>query len=540
MTLGHGLYGLPEPELPKKPPSKWRWAIRIPLIFLCVMTASLFTLSVMGGNSPELRENLEDYLSQATGMQASIGTLVYAGFYPAMGMAAEDIRFVRKGGDAAGEELIRLGEARFAMAFWSIPSGTPKFRMLAVKDARIAAGVFTPRAITVEKIMIDPKAMAFVAEGAYGGEDFSATVPLKSKMGLAKVPVYMMADEAPFTMKAGNIFAKGVFRPLGGKRLGVRIEELRTGAAYPVSADLVIGRNIKGTIKNGESAAMVDLRLTQKGRLRHAGGEVVFSILNRDDLYGSAGVSQIWRELQMFYYGPDLVREKQGEPYDFSRASIDTDFKVADFRAGKAALGSMAGRFIVKDNIAALDSLSGDMHGGALSGSVRLDATGNPGKLDAGLAVRGIDYARLYGGTAEGRADVVIALKAEGNNSAALIESLNGKAVVAAGPGGLSAKGLGAGGRVVQAMLPAIKPDADLHLACGLWMLEIRRQEAAVRALLIEADDKVLTGEGAIDLERGTASLRFAPVQETPSLSGLGVAQGDLAENHPCRKFVNP
>lgn len=537
MTLGRGLYGLPEPELPKKTPSKWRWAIYIPLIFFSLMAASLFTLSFMGGNSPELKENIENYLSQATGTQATIGKLVYAGFYPAMGMAAEDIRFVRKDGDTAGEELARLGEARFAIAFWSVPSGTPKFRMMAVKNASIAAGVLAPRAIRIEKMMIDPDAMAFIAQGNYGGEDFFASIPLKSKAGLSKVPVYMLADEARFEVRAGALSAKGVFYPLGGRGADLKLEELRAGKANPITADILIGGKIKGVVKGGESSANLDLRITRTGKARRIGGDIAFDVLNQGDIFGAAGIVEIWRAMQEFYFGPDLFRKRQDEPYDFSRTAIDADFRVADFRHGKTALGTIAGRLAVGENIAALESLSGDLQGGALSGAIRLDATGNPGKLDAGLSVKGIDYTHLYGGAAGGRADVTIDLKAEGNNGAALMQSLSGSVVVVAGPGEITGKSVAlSGGKIMRAMLPdPLGPDDRLHLECGLWALDIKGPAATVKALLVDPDKKTVSGAGTIDLTQGTAEMRLEPQSQNPEFSAPG-----LAESHPCRQYASP
>ncbi len=90
-----------------------KWLAIIGVILFILATA----LSRLGGNSPVLRESIEEFLTDTTPYTARIGTLNSMRFFPNIAIDITDVQ-LRGGDDGMGETMIRIGAARLVMPFF--------------------------------------------------------------------------------------------------------------------------------------------------------------------------------------------------------------------------------------------------------------------------------------------------------------------------------------------------------------------------------------------------------------------------------------
>ncbi|HEY8192248.1 MAG TPA: hypothetical protein VIG74_07470, partial [Alphaproteobacteria bacterium] len=253
MTLGNGLYGLPEPEKPKRAPSRKRWWVRVPMAILIIVGVSLTALSMIGGNSDEMKVRLENYLNDITGMESHVGILNGVHFYPAMGVDAQNVTL-----KSGGAVKASVGSIRLYVPFWNMPFGRSDFRDFDIANVVIEAGVMTPRRIEIDRLMIDSREKAaplLVLDGRYGGEAVSLRVDLKVRsVSASGAALYDLADDAAFAIHAGDISARGVLRRKTGKGLNIDLEDFRAGKEFnSVKANLNMLGSVEGTMESAQS-----------------------------------------------------------------------------------------------------------------------------------------------------------------------------------------------------------------------------------------------------------------------------------------------
>lgn len=195
MTVGRELYGLPEPQLPPKPPSRWRWPVRIALGLSVVLAISLTSLSMLGGNSDSMKESLENYLGDLTGSTAKIETLNAVVFFPVLGVDIDGLTLSRDGVDAA-----RFAHVNFSTGFWGALGGRSALRSLDFRDGTIGAGLLTPRSVRVDQFKIDFENVdkpVLALDGEYGGEKVTLRAGLKRKIGIFGASSFDLANDLP-------------------------------------------------------------------------------------------------------------------------------------------------------------------------------------------------------------------------------------------------------------------------------------------------------------------------------------------------------
>ncbi len=174
MTMGQGLYGLPEPELPKKEIPAWRkklrWPIRIVFWVLVFFSVCIFMLMRFGGANEDNREMLSRVMSDISGTDVRIGALNAASFYPLIGIDAERIAIYRPTDDGV-QQIGSIDRANYATGFWSALRGRMDIRSLSLHGVRFYDGGITPLSLRIDRAVIDlddPHRPALVVDGFYG------------------------------------------------------------------------------------------------------------------------------------------------------------------------------------------------------------------------------------------------------------------------------------------------------------------------------------------------------------------------------------
>lgn len=313
MTSGTGIYGLPEPALPPRPPSRWRWPIRIFLSIAVMLGVGVFVLSTLGGHSDSLKGSLVEYLSEATGLQANIETLNALSFYPALGTDFDGLTLSRD-----GKAVAKAAHVNFSTGFWAAAAGHPALRTLEIRDAVIDEKVIVPRDIKIDRFAIDGvdgKEPILLLNGYYGGQKVESSVVLERHVNFFGTSTFGLAPQGELRMRAGSMAFDGV---VGTTDRGERLLTIQSlvidDPEKPITGRLTIARRLKdiqykATIEKNHIPLTIDLTVDyQDSGDWSASGQVTGANLQWRDVIAQGGLIDDYRKIHDFYrIGPSSV-----------------------------------------------------------------------------------------------------------------------------------------------------------------------------------------------------------------------------------------
>lgn len=517
MTIHQGLYGLPEPALPPRPPSRWRWLKYTIAYAVAAVFISLMVLHFMGGNGDYLKGVVEDYISETTGYTAKIGTLNAVSLYPVIGVDFDDLELTRD-----GKSVAKMDHFNFSTGFWGASMGS-SVRTLSILNLSADAGVFTPGALSVDKLAIDVKQDAphLILDGLYAGKPLSFTMPLRMKTGFSGSVSFGFNDKAPFHFRAGPVSADGfVSAAHGGRRLDVD-NLVVAGNDRPISAAIALtlprhGFGLDGKIQTGSTNIDYDLVFSSRDKTTQTiRGSIDADQFDPGDVFGAGGLIEAYDIAESFF---KAAGKQQDSGFDFKDMDVSIDGKIDHLVQGGVDLGTLNTVINISENVLSLDSLGGVVKGGEVSGLVRLDTTKEPAALDANLLIKNMDYTAFSTMVEskkdkKGLAEFKVDLKASGRNEKQLMRALNGKATIIAGPGELTSSLVNLwGGGLLNTMIPKFDKGSDhLNLNCGIGDFLIDKGQATAKTLFFDTDSVTVVGDGKIDLVKSTISMKLEP-----------------------------
>lgn len=385
MTIGYGLYGLPEPELPPRPPSKWRWPIRIIIALMVIVGVAVALLSMVGGNSENLRTLLEQQVHESSGYSVRIGTLNAASFYPVLGIDLDDL--VLSGKESTGS-VARFGHVNFSSGFWGATIGLPSLRSFDFRDVTLDAGFLTPQEFKIDRFYIDitqPATPTLRLAGVYDEQPVTLAVTLTQKKNLLGAVSYEMADDAVLNVQAGDLTLNGSLKKGKLRQRVVVINSLVTHpGAQPLTGEVALLRgygniNYTGYLKSTSAPLAFDLTTGRVSGVREINGTIQADGWNVQDY---AGIRQAYDDVQAFYHGS---HEKTPEPIDLTALKVDVTASFKGLMNGTAPLGDIVVPMVVDNGFLRLSPLTGTIDNSALSGDVVLDATKIPARIDVSV-----------------------------------------------------------------------------------------------------------------------------------------------------------
>ncbi len=179
------------------------------VFFLAAFVLIILTvLGNMGGSSDILKQSIEQYASQATGMEARIEKLNRMTFFPNVSFDFDNLNLTRPGESAPAA---RIGRVKIAMGSFDAVNGNGKVKAFFIQDVKVEPGVFYERGLTLQSFAIIDDGInppALKGEGTFGDLPFrlSAGLAAKGKHGGRK---YMLGEERPFEASVGSMAVKG-------------------------------------------------------------------------------------------------------------------------------------------------------------------------------------------------------------------------------------------------------------------------------------------------------------------------------------------
>lgn len=523
MTLGNDLYGLKAAKPPTPGPSRFRKLLRIPVIILVLMLASLGTMTLIGGNSESMKKLIEDYISESTGTQAEIGTLHRFGFYPEIALDVADVSLKRD-----GREVAYMGQARFSIGFWSIATGRTRFRTFSLQDAYADPGIILPRAVVIKNMGIDPEKESLILEGTYGGEPVSIQLDLDRRTGPAGIPSYYLAKNADVVMAAGDINIRSTVRSKFMAKQEIVFHEIRSASAGPVSGTLRTDGALQGNVKLGDSDFDFDIPYRVRDDIWNLEGEISGGVLQLSDMTGARGLIALYSDILDFFYGPEITKTRAESPYDLTSVNADISLHWDRLTLVDGFGGPFDGRLSVEGQVFSINGKSADLNGGTMTGSMMLDAGDVPAKLTLQADVDSMDYTALQDhvkspSAKDGRMDLRLDISSNGNNAQSLWTNLDGRFMAVAGPGEMTSSLVNLwGGGLLNAMFPRFDNDDSLRMNCGVGSFRISGPGAKAEMIMVDTDKVTIAGEGDIDIREATLDIRLSP--KSKDLALLSVA----------------
>lgn len=504
-----------EEKQEKKPQGKRRkWlrrAIITLLVFAGLFGTGLFILSTMGGSDESLKRAAAGFVKVKTGYELGVDKLHYVGFFPEMRVDMEGLSF-----RSAGNEVASIKSLDFRMGFWDLFFSKQRYRALSVADLQAGAGVFSERALVIERFALQKQASGdrpgLLAEGKYGADPFHLVLETGFSEDEKGQEVYYLAEENPFSLKAGSIEIDGKYTQ---GLLGTQFTIDRAGAPDTVLTGVIearrnmLGEGLEANLEFGSSTLSLNLDFDRR-RVR---GTAHFGVLDLKDVQPAL---LFMESVQAYFPGSGQI--------SFSGMDYAIDVTIDKLAAGGITLGHISAPVVIADHVQEISPLQGMISGGSLSGHIRLDAKTLPARLLLTAAIRNWDYGEIQQGLLgkadiNGLADFNIKLAGKGHTYDELMRSLNGEAVFVGGEGKLASKAINRwGAGLINAMLPSLDPESELSVNCAIADFKIENSVARPDPLFLDTKRVTVVGDGKIDFPQNRIKLQFDPKSKNTAL----------------------
>lgn len=494
-----------------------RRIFKIGIVLAAFLFLSLSLLAGLEGNHPALKKGMEEYLMQATGLEAEIGEFSHMGFFPRLELDISGIVF-RTG---EGDTVITVGKAAVVTRFFDLMFSRRRVETLVVENLEAAPGTLADEALAIGFFGLrddGPEGKpALVVEGRYGERDISGHASVAREDG--DKGAFVLAEQSNYNLRVGEILIKGA---AGRDPEGVRItidtleapEQILSGSIL-IATGLTKNR-IKADIAFGASRLQTDLAYAD----RALDGKIVFPVLKLADI-------ATWKRLREVR---SALPGKKGQGLiDLYAWDVDTKVEVASLESDEGALGNLKFPLTLKEQELIVGPLAGTLNDGALAGRIYMDARALPAKLSIKGALKGW---KLGGGAA---ADIHWDLESKSRTYEGIVPALAGEIALVGGAGEMmvtefirdNTSGLGSG--------------STLPVNCLIADFKVEEGIARPQPLVIDTDEAVLAGNGTINLKEGKSSLKLEPAPAPgadAAFASFAMAELGLTESHPCRKFI--
>ncbi len=283
---------------------RWKRNVRrvFKTAFWCALLVGLglTVLSMQAGRSDSLKKGLEQYLGQATGMQAEIGMLKYMTFFPVVSVTFDQFSLYESIPGSGptqplrGLRAVTAGHVSVAMNFWDLFLSRRRLRALDIREMEIEPGIIDKRGLSIASLRLDKAAYdnraGILLQGMYGGEAVKAAIEMKQKGRSLVLP-----DHAGFTVDAGPLAVRGTIAHRFGQGLVLDVARLGVNEKG-FAGKMIFGEQKKGLtfsadVHFGRSAMDVDIRRDQKTPWQ---GTVVLPVLDAADLSAMLGIILEW------------------------------------------------------------------------------------------------------------------------------------------------------------------------------------------------------------------------------------------------------
>jgi hypothetical protein len=555
-----------------------RLALRIVLILALLFCLSLWVLSFLGGPHEALKEGLEDFVSESTGMDAEIGQFDGFYFYPAVKFDASDIRL----GNESNKNAITIERLEMHSSFWDIFFSRSKIRHLKMKNLVAEAGSILPGALNISEASILPETKygspGLIAEGTYGEHALNLFYELGMHKGHGDPTVYsLLDDKAQMRASLGDYKLIGTAGLYSGGGIRINMDQFGT-AAHSLSGYMTLARHSRELVMefsadSEKSSFWADIAHDDDGLT----GEVEIKSLALDDLSGENSVINLISGFE------DMLSISTGESkegtIEFSDdMKIDLDVEIKKIMQNDSDIGSLAFPLRIENGVLKIEKIKGSVKDGKATGAIIFDTNSDNGDLTADFKIDDLKYGLE---NLEGRANFNVDLKSTGKSINTLKSNLKGTIVFVGGEGKLESRALQVwGGGVLNTMIPDFNPSTQTVMNCFVADFNVENGIATAAPFFVDTRDLTLVGDGTVNLIDETIDFTVKPKTKDisfidtavpvnisgalsdpairPSAFGLGkkiggiflqtinpaffainVAKWGLTDDHPCSKYTD-
>jgi hypothetical protein len=176
---------------------------RLPFVLILAAVLLGGSLKLVERYPVPLKEGFENFLSEKTNSNTTIGTLDEIKFIPAFTVSMNNLTMHNR--DNAAIIDLSVKSVNFKAPFWTVFLNGKTINELRITDVQAAENILSPLPMTVEKITIEEKngpqqyGAFLVANGTYGGKKLFFEAALEKRGEAYKIP-----KEIPFVVEIGN------------------------------------------------------------------------------------------------------------------------------------------------------------------------------------------------------------------------------------------------------------------------------------------------------------------------------------------------
>ena len=483
-----------------------RRGFKLMLILGFLLFIALSALTAIGGDNPQLKNGLEKFVENSTGMDAEIGTFHHLKLFPSLALKVENVTVTDP---KTNETVISVGFFEVERGFFDIMFSRHIYSKIEARDVFVDSSFTAYSDINISSVAIheqDDATPQLKASGSIGAQTVTANFEVLEHKAKYRIP-----KKGDFALAIGDLNVKGEARQHFLGNMDFIIEEFGVGT-HDVTGTLAFENNSKGLhldgdFKTGNSALTYQL----KSQAAQWQGDLVFETLDIDDIEAlkaiSGSVSSVVAGLK-----PSTNNELSFEGVD-----ADLQIEIKKIAARGNDMGHVKVPVIIKDNVLNAAPIEGRVSEGELSGTLKIDASENPARLETDITFNKWDYGRTIAAFVDsnqlkGESDIRMTLNSRAKTADGFIDALNGEIMFVAGEAELETKIFNMWGTgLVSAIVPNLGSEAKTVMNCAIADLKIEQGIATPNALFMDTERLTLTGTGTIDLRDQTLDLKLSP-----------------------------
>lgn len=185
---------------------------KILIVVAVIISVSVVMLKLVERSKDPLRQGIEQYLSEASGMMAGVDELQQVTFLPDVTFRMKNIVFRERG--AESNIRAQIEGLDFAMPFSALLFGQTKIRALHITGVTAEAGVWTPHPLklkSAELMALESERPALKAEGTYDGRPLKLYLEMAVRGADAASRVFILPEQSPFSLTLGRAVLTGTY-----------------------------------------------------------------------------------------------------------------------------------------------------------------------------------------------------------------------------------------------------------------------------------------------------------------------------------------
>ncbi len=184
--------------------------IKLAVVIAIVIGLMILTLKLLERQPEPLQQGIEQYLSEATGLNARIGTMRTLRLFPDLDVGLDNVTFYK----VSDPDFFPMEIERFdvTMPFLSLMVQNAKFRAMNVQNLKAKEGILLKKSLEVTSARIEEKPdqnADIVVEGKYDGAPMRMTVGFENTSNDPQRPLYEAGQMVPFYAQVGEVYLTG-------------------------------------------------------------------------------------------------------------------------------------------------------------------------------------------------------------------------------------------------------------------------------------------------------------------------------------------